>query len=439
MSLGEILVKRGILSRAKLEAALAAEQAQGIGLANYLVEEGILTGDQLALVLAQQFGVPPALEADFVRADASLRKRLVVHQAIELQAIPLFLTSPRRVAVAMANPTNPRALDRLAFILGATVDPMVASEVALARQFELLYRVKRKRGLHPALKDLPVPQQVAKEGAVVGPPESSELSESSQIRPALRSHHRAVEDKQPVPRMVGDRASLGADHDDEVSHHLRLAPLHPGNPEPGAPIAVMEDALCFTPTPLTFIPPRPCDPPKPSRVLSRHPLTPIVVPITSASAQLAVEQIRFAADQQDLSDNLFTFMRACFAVGAMFVVAGAVAQPRFGFSGGQVRPQVERLRFSLSLPSCLRIARSRRATFRGAPPPDGMAVQRPLWSALGTDPPNDVLVSPVIVDGLVTMLLYAQAEPGGRINGLAASKIEQVCEALSCSLLRLAV
>jgi hypothetical protein len=173
-------------------------------------------------------------------------------------------------------------------------------------------------------------------------------------------------------------------------------------------------------------------------VLLRNPLTPIVVPITSASAQMAVEQIRFAADQQDLSDNLFTFMRGCFSGGAMFVVEGAVAQARFGFFAGQVRPEVEHLRFSLSLPSCFRIARSRRAIYRGAPPPDGMAVHGPLWSSLGTDPPSEVLVSPVIVDGLVTLLLYAQGESGKRINSLAASKIEQVCDALSSSLLRLA-
>jgi hypothetical protein len=417
MNLGKILVERGLLSRAELELALADERAQGSRLATFLVEKNILSSDQLALGLAEQYGVPPALEADFARSDALLRRRLVVHQAIELQAIPLFFTGPRRVAVAMANPSDPRVLDRLAFILGATVDPMVTSDVALVRQFELLYNVRRKGSADAVRRtagNLPIPHQVAAGGTT---------SESSEIRPALRSHRRrAKTESRDSP--------------------LRLAPLEPGQGrrEPAAPVGPMEDALCFTPTPLTFLPPATaCAPPTPSRVLSRHSLTPIVVPITSAGVQLAVEQIRFATDQQDLSDSLFTFMRACFAVGAMFTVCGAVAQGRFGFSDGQVRPEVEHLRFSLSLPSCLRIARSRRATFRGLPPPDGMAVQGPLWAALRTEPPSDVLVSPVIVDGLVTLLLYAQAESGGRTNNTAAAKMEQVCDALSSSLLRLAV
>jgi hypothetical protein len=390
MRLGEILVKQGLLSQAQLAAALSQKLAQGARLGTYLIEQSILTSDQVALALAEQFGVPPALETDFLRADATLRKRMVVHQAIELWAIPLFFVSPRRVAVAMANPANPRALDRLAFILGATVEPMVASEEALLPK--------------PAPEPKPIVARLSD-------------GESSEIRPALRSHRRR-------PR---------APH---------LAPLKPfaSRPEPAAPVMPMEDALCFTPTPLSSLPRSQLrTPPPPTRVISRHPLTPIVAPITSAGAQLAVDQIRFATNQQDLSDTLFTFLRACFGVGAMFAVAGTMAHGLYGFADGRVCPEVENLHFSLSLPSCFRIARSRRATFRGQPPPDGGAVQSPLWQALRSEPPTDVLVSPVIVDGLVTLLLYAQGEYGCRINDFAASRIKQVGEALSSSLLRLAV
>ena len=410
MRLGEILVRRGLITEAQLQTGLAQQHALGVRLGTWFVESGVLTNDQVALALAEQLTVAPALEADFARAELALRRRLVVHQAVELQAIPLFLTSHRRVAVAMANPANPRALDRLAFILGATVDPMVATELAIAHHLELLYGVRRKRkagAARPAAVFLPIPQQTMSKKS------SPEVDD---IRPALRSHWKAPQ-------------------------AIRLAPLTPGTTthEPGAPVVVMEDALCFTPTPLTYLPPLEArTPPRPSRLASREPLTPLVVPITGAGAQLAVDQIRFASDQQDLSDSLFTFMRTCFSVGAMFSVAGAVARGRFGFSDGLVQAAVESMTFSLSLPSCFRIARSRRAAFRGLPPPDGMAVQGPLWAALHCQPPGEVLVSPVIVDSHVTLLLYAQGEAGGRINPAAASRMEQVCEALSSSLLRLA-
>ncbi len=203
---------------------------------------------------------------------------------------------------------------------------------------------------------------------------------------------------------------------------------------------VVEAVLCFTPTPLTSLPPVETRAlPTPTRVASRRPLTPIMVPITNAGAQLAIEQIRFATDQQGLSNNLFTAMRACFGAGAIFSVAGRLARGRFGFSGEQVRPEIENLSFSLSLPSCFRIARSRRATYRGLPPPDGRAVQQPLWAALHCKPASGVLVSPVIVEGRVALLLYAHDDGDVRGNSLAASWMEQLREVLSSSLLRLGV
>jgi hypothetical protein len=407
MKLGEILVKQGLVNEAQLALALAQKQAQG-RLGSYLVEQGVVTTDQVALALAAQYGVAPALEADFLRADAALRKRLVVHQAVELQAIPLFFINARRVAIAMANPTHARALDRLAFIFGATVEPLAASDAAITQQLELLYRVGGRSASRAARKLLD--QEREKRARDRAPAEEPE------IRPALRTHRQRL------------RAP-------------RLAPLEPGthSPEPCAPVTMLEEAVCFTPTPLSALPQLTLrTPPTPTRVTSRNPLTPIVVPITSAGVQLAVEQIRYASDEQDLADNLFTFMRTGFGAGAMFDVAGTLAQGRFGFCDGRVCPEVENLRCTLSLPSCLRIARSRRRTFRGPPPPDGRAIHLPLWAALQTPPPVEVLVAPVVVDGQITLLLYAQGEPGSRINDLTALHMEQVCEALGSSLLRLA-
>jgi hypothetical protein len=424
-----------LITEAQLYAALVRREADGKRLGSYLIEKGFLTTDQVALALAEQVGLPPALEADFARADPALRRRFGAHQAVELQAVPLFVTGSRRVAVALASPSDPQILDKLTFILGATVEPMVASDVAIERQLDLMYSVPRRCSTEISVSVVDVPflpsssssSSLAPLPPLLFPPPSppvpsrptsaKEAAHDSEVRLALRAHRRAQKT-------------------------VRLVPLSPGAPVPesGAPVSVMEDAACFTPTPLTFIPPVHLHtPPTPTRVAARHPLTPIVVPMTLVGTDLAVEQIRYASDQQDVSDSLFTFMRACFGVGAMFSVAGTTAQGRFGFCDGLVCPEVEALTVSLSLPSCFRIARSRRTLFRGAPPPDGMAVHRALWAALRCEPPSDVLVSPVIVDGLVTLLLYAHGEGRGRIDSVAASHMERVCHALSSSLLRLAV
>jgi hypothetical protein len=314
---------------------------------------------------------------------------------------------------------------------------MVASEAAIAHYLDLYYGVARKGRSDSADKIvLPAPNQVQKARKAA--------SDEEEIRPALRAHRRVpVAQGARLPPALSDVAKGNPPlAPAPASLDLRLAPLTPGDPprDSAAPVEVMEDALCFTQTPLTYLPHLDTAmPPQPSRVAARRStLTPIVVPVTSAGAQLAVDQIRFATDQQDLSDNLFTFMRVCFGIGAMVAVSGAVARGRFGFSDGRVRPELEALTFSLSLPSCFRIARSRRTIYRGCPPPDGMAVHGPLWSALCCPPPTDVLVAPVIVDSHVTLLLYAQGENGCRMTSAAVERMEQVCEALGNSLLRLA-
>jgi hypothetical protein len=364
-----------------------------------------------------------------------LRRRLRAELATELRVIPLFPTSLRRVAVAMANPGDRRIFDRLAFTLGATVDPMIAGEAAIAHYLDLYYGVTRKGKSDCADRIvLPAPHQVLKARTAA--------RDEEEIRPALRTHRRIPASQGAgAPSPMPDVAT-GNPPPSPSSPQLRLAPLMPGDSprDSAAPIEIMEDALCFTQTPLTCLPMvDSAMPPQPSRVASRRStLTPLVVPVSNAGAQLAVDQIRFATDQQDLSDNLFTFMRVCFGTGAMLAVSGAVARGRFGFSDGRVRAEVEGLTFSLSLPSCFRIARSRRTLYRGAPPPDGLAVHGRLWSTLCCSPPTDVLVAPVIVDSHVTLLLYAQGENGCRMTSAAVDRMAQVCEALGSSLLRLA-
>jgi len=47
-------------------------------------------------------------------------------------------------------------------------------------------------------------------------------------------------------------------------------------------------------------------------------------------------------------------------------------------------------------------------------------------------------VAPVIVESHVTLLLYAQGEDGSRISNAVVERMEQVCEVLGSSLVRLA-
>jgi len=160
--------------------------------------------------------------------------------------------------------------------------------------------------------------------------------------------------------------------------------------------------------------------------------------VSTTGPDAAVERIISASDRQAAADHLFAFMRSCFGAGAMFAMVGRFAEGRFGYNQGEPCPAVESLVFSLSLPSCFYTAHRQGTPFHGTPSPDGEAIHRSLWAALGCPPPRVVVVAPVVVSGQTALLLYGQGRNGSRIESFAVSRLGHVCEALAKTLLRLA-
>jgi hypothetical protein len=166
--------------------------------------------------------------------------------------------------------------------------------------------------------------------------------------------------------------------------------------------------------------------PRPTRIP-----TPLFTPISSDEV---VIQLLSAASRMEAAQILLTFMRSSFRAGAMFTVSGVFAIGRFGFGPHGMSPSVETISFSLSLPSCFRLAYTQHSTFRGPPPADGAALHQRLWTALGDEVPAQVMVAPVMVDSNIALLLYAH---GRTMDAYAAGRMENVCVALGSALERL--
>jgi hypothetical protein len=405
MSLAQLLVQRGFVSAEQLRSVPGAANLEDGLLGTALVEAGVVTTDQLALTLSDLFGIPPALESDFLRSDPGLRKRLRAHQASSFKCIPLYATQNRRVAVAMVDPSHPKVLDELAFVLGAAIEPMVTSEPAHARQLELLYAMARRRttGFNPVAS-----MGLADQGAAVRTPAPTGESRRLQMVP-----------------LTGETAPEGAGN--TVQRGPTLPARGRTTKQTQSYLAAVEDLPLFAPS----------DPNAPRQPASEV-LTPVPPMVSVTGPDRAVEQILSSPDRQAAADNLFAFMRSCFGAGAMFALNGVFALGRFGYNEGTECPAVESLVFSLSLPSAFRMAHTRGAVFYGPPSPDGEAIHGPLWTALRCPPPREVLVAPVVAAGQVSLLLYAHARKSGRIEKFAVARMEHVCAALANTLMRLA-
>lgn len=407
MKIAQLLIMRGFLLPDQMRSIPGAENMDDGQLGTALVRAGLVTTDQLALVLGELLGVPPALEVDFLKSDPGLRRRLRAHQATSLKSIPLYTTQSRRIAVAMVDPTHPEFLDELGFALGGAIEPMVTSEPALARQLELLYGMAQRKttGFNP-VANVAIPDT----GAVVR--SRSPTSESRRLE--LVPLAAPIDDGPVLAGPVGARPATPTARARATKQTQSY-------------LAAVEDLPLFVPA----------DPNAP-REAAADPLTPVPPMVSVTGPDRAVEQILSSPDRQAAADNLFAFMRSCFGAGAMFVINGVFAMGRFGYNEGTECPAVESLVFSLSLPSAFRSAHSRGVVFHGIPTPEGEPIHGPLWAALRCPPPRELLVAPVVAGGQVSLLLYAHGRKHGRIERFAVARLEHVCSALGNTLMRLA-
>ncbi|HEX7500834.1 MAG TPA: hypothetical protein VF524_11115 [Polyangia bacterium] len=159
MKLGEILIQLGMLTPVQVKAILSDRSLLGGKLGTQLVERGWLDTDQVSEALGRQMRMPAALQRHFDKADPAIVALLKPNLAARYMAIPLVAakSGAKRIVVAMARPQDVLLIDDVSFALGARVEPMIASELAIARNLKRFHNIEIKL-LHPAR---PEPASVA--------------------------------------------------------------------------------------------------------------------------------------------------------------------------------------------------------------------------------------------------------------------------------------
>lgn len=135
--LGDILIRMGLLDANALNAALRAKEATGSQLGEFLVENGLVTRQQLGAALEEQFQAP---------------FRTIEPHSINLQVarmLPERLARDRKLApvqaqmgiltVAMTAPDDIEAISEAELITGYRVEPVVTLYDDLRRLFEIAF------------------------------------------------------------------------------------------------------------------------------------------------------------------------------------------------------------------------------------------------------------------------------------------------------------
>ena len=135
--IGELLLKEKRLTPAQLQEALTYQKTNGGKLGLNLVKLGFVTDDEITALLSKQYGVPSINLAQF-EIDAATIKLIPSETAQKYQIVPLS-RSGATLTIAITDPTNVFAMDDIKFMTGYNVEPVVASETAVADAIQRYY------------------------------------------------------------------------------------------------------------------------------------------------------------------------------------------------------------------------------------------------------------------------------------------------------------
>src|SRR3954471_3676620 len=135
--IGELLLKEKLITAEQLQQALTQQKSNGGKLGYNLVKMGFVKDEQITALLSKQYGVSAINLASF-KIDLTIIKLVPTETARKYQIIPLS-RSGSTLTIAMTDPTNVFAMDDIKFMTGYTVEPVVASEVAITDAIEKYY------------------------------------------------------------------------------------------------------------------------------------------------------------------------------------------------------------------------------------------------------------------------------------------------------------
>ncbi|MEQ1533337.1 MAG: hypothetical protein HOO97_10795 [Sideroxydans sp.] len=135
--LGDLLVQQQLLTPEQLDIALAQQKTSGLKLGRLLVGNGFITEEQISETLAKQLHIP-FINLKFYNINWDVVRRLLVSDARFYRAIALDMRDDK-IVVGMTDPTDVRAQHEIAALLKYPISVVVVTEGQLLETFERIY------------------------------------------------------------------------------------------------------------------------------------------------------------------------------------------------------------------------------------------------------------------------------------------------------------
>jgi type IV pilus assembly protein PilB len=136
--LGEMLVKAQLITDTQLDEVMKIQRREGGKLGSIVVRSGFCSDQDIVSFLGMQYGVPAADLEQWPPIDPGVIALIPRDLAQRHKVLPLQRTG-NVLTLAMSDPTDIFAMDDVRFHTGYNVDPVVSSEMGLARAVEKYY------------------------------------------------------------------------------------------------------------------------------------------------------------------------------------------------------------------------------------------------------------------------------------------------------------
>lgn len=145
-SLGDFLIQRGIINTSQLEEARKKKRELSLPLGETLIRLKFVSEDIMLQALSEFLGVESLniAENDYMTLDGEMAATLPLELCQEYCVLPLFLVEGeegKMLTLAMADPLNQEALQRLANATGFGINPVLSTRVAIEGGISKLYDV----------------------------------------------------------------------------------------------------------------------------------------------------------------------------------------------------------------------------------------------------------------------------------------------------------
>ena len=177
--LTDVIVEMNFVERPVVETAIEAARTAGRAPEQVLREQGSLSQDQLARVVAERYGLDH-LDLTLFAVDMGAANSISASAAKRYDAVPVSFVDDKTLLVAMVDPSNVLAVDDIAIMTGMEVRPAVASQEDVQG---LISRLNR-------LDDMV--QEAVEEDDEESPAEVVDLRESAGDAPVIKLVHSIV-------------------------------------------------------------------------------------------------------------------------------------------------------------------------------------------------------------------------------------------------------